>query len=55
MKVNHWMSKALVLGAVFFIAALVVKPVGVSTQFSVLSGIIHSTVDSNIIPQDEER
>lgn len=55
MKANNWIVKAIILGAVFFIAALVVKPVGVSTQFSVLSGIIHSTVEPDIITQDDER
>lgn len=55
MKSNNWMIKAFVLGAVFFIAAFFVKPVGVSTQFSVLSGMIHSTIDPNVIMEDENR
>ena len=55
MKSRNWMLKAFVLGVVFFIAALLVKPVGVSTQFSVLSGIIHSTVRPNIITEDPSR
>lgn len=36
-----WIKKALALGGVFFLAILLVKPIGVSTQFSVLSGIFH--------------
>lgn len=43
------------LGIVFFLAALIVKPIGVSTQFSVASGIVHSTLDQSVIQQDETR
>lgn len=55
MKSKNWIGKALILGTVFFLAALIVKPVGVSTQFSVLSGIIHSTVDPDVIKKDDTR
>lgn len=55
MNSNNWIFKALILGTVFFIAALVIKPVGVSTQFSVLSGIIHNTIDPDVIVEDESR
>src|SRR5690606_14453286 len=43
------------LGIVFFLAAFIVKPIGVSTQFSVASGIVHSTIDQSVIQQDETR
>ena len=43
MNKNNWIKGAVVLGFSFFIAILLVKPIGVSTQFSVLSGIVHST------------
>ena len=45
---------ALMLGVVFFIAALLVKPIGVSTQFSVASGFytVHWT---DVIQIDETR
>ncbi len=49
------MMKAFILGTVFFLAALIVKPVGVSTQFSVLSGIIHKTIDPDVITEDSEK
>lgn len=55
MKKNTWMKGALILGFSFFIAIFLVKPVGVSTQFSVLSGIIHSSIDKNVIVEDSSR
>ena len=55
MKSKNWIGKALILGTVFFLAALIVKPVGVSTQFSVLSGIVHSTIDRDVILEDDTR
>ena len=55
MKKNNWIKGAVVLGFSFFIAILLVKPIGVSTQFSVLSGIVHSTVDSDVIVEDSSR
>ena len=39
-----WIKKGLALGGVFFLAVLLVKPIGVSTHFSVLSGIFHSAL-----------
>ena len=53
MQNNKWMYKAIFLGVVFFLAILLVKPIGVSTQFSVLSGIVHSTVDNTVIEMIE--
>ncbi|HHT66602.1 MAG TPA: YeeE/YedE family protein [Clostridiales bacterium] len=50
-----WLKGALMLGVVFFIAALLVKPIGVSTQFSVASGILHSALDPDVIQIDETR
>lgn len=55
MKQVNWMIKGLILGTVFFMAALIIKPVGVSTQFSVLSGIIHSSINKEVIRVNEER
>ena len=45
MNNNSWIKGAVILGLSFFIAIFLVKPVGVSTQFSVLSGIIQSSID----------
>ncbi|MDD6769354.1 hypothetical protein, partial [Inconstantimicrobium porci] len=55
MKSNNWIIKGLLLGFVFFIAALIVKPIGVSTQFSVVSGIVHRSIVSDIIVSDQSR
>ncbi|WP_343207887.1 YeeE/YedE thiosulfate transporter family protein [Anaerolentibacter hominis] len=52
---QKWMGAAALLGLTFFLAVLLVKPVGVSTQFSVLSGMIHSTVDPSVIAEDAQR
>lgn len=55
MNNNSWIKGAVVLGLSFFIAIFLVKPVGVSTQFSVLSGIIHSSIDKDVITKDPSR
>ncbi|MFQ8705636.1 MAG: YeeE/YedE thiosulfate transporter family protein [Thomasclavelia sp.] len=52
---DSWIKKASVLGIVFFLGILLVKPIGVSTQFSVLSGIFHSALDDSVIVKDENR
>ncbi|EKY28605.1 hypothetical protein [Clostridium celatum] len=52
MKDNSWMKGAIILGLSFFLAIFIVKPVGVSTQFSVLSGIIQSSIEKDIIIPD---
>ena len=51
MTTNSWLKKAILLGAVFFIAVLLIKPVGVSTQFSMLSGLVHSKIDSQVVQE----
>lgn len=50
-----WIIKAIALGSTFFLAVLLVKPIGVSTQFTVLSGIFHSALDETVITENEER
>lgn len=55
MNKNNWLKGALILGLSFFLAIFIVKPIGVSTQFSVLSGIIHSTIDKDVIVEDANR
>lgn len=55
MKKNKWLLGALLLGFSFFISIYLIKPIGVSTQFSVLSGIIHSSIDKDIIKEDSGR
>lgn len=55
MKNNVWIKKGLVLGSVFFLAVLLVKPIGVSTQYSVLAGVFHSALDETVISEDSAR
>lgn len=44
MKKCEWVFQGLLLGFTFFIAAFLMKPIGVSTQFTVLSGRIYAAV-----------
>ena len=55
MRNNKWIKGAMILGLSFFISVLLVKPIGVSTQFSVLSGIVYNAVDKNLITEDSTR
>lgn len=55
MKSKKWFVQAVVLGSVFFLAAFLVKPVGVSTQFNVLGGVIQNVFDSDLVTEDDSR
>ena len=46
---RKWLLKGIFLGSVFFISILLIKPIGISTQFSVASGMIHSAFQDDII------
>lgn len=46
---NRWILKGIVLGSVFFISLLLIKPVGISTQFSVVSGMMQNAFQEDII------
>lgn len=50
----NWKSGGLLLGAVFFLAVLLVKPIGVSTQFVILDGIIADAVNPALVTQTED-
>ena len=52
MKLPNWVKSAILLSLSFFIAVWLVKPVGVSTQFSVLSGIIHTAIDKDALEEN---
>jgi len=54
-KSSSWVFKAVFLGLVFAVSVLVIKPVGVSTQFSMIGGMIHSVVDPSVITEDSSR
>lgn len=53
MSVN-WKTGGLLLGLVFFAAVLLVKPIGVSTQFVILDGIVADAVNPALVTQTEE-
>ena len=49
-----WKTGGLALGLVFFLAVMLVKPIGVSTQFVILDGILWDAVDSGVVTATEE-
>ena len=49
-----WKIGGVLLGGVFFLAVLLVKPIGVSTQFVILDGIIGDVVNSELVTKTEE-
>lgn len=48
MRNLSWLKSGIVLGLVFFLAVLLVKPVGVSTQFSVLGGMLQNAISPTV-------
>jgi len=44
-----WLKGGLLLGLVFLAAVLLVKPIGVSTQFVILDGIVWDMVDPQVV------
>lgn len=50
----NWKIGGVALGLVFFLAVLLVKPIGVSTQFVILDGIAASAVNSELVTQTED-
>lgn len=52
---KQWMKQATLLGIVFFLAVFLVKPVGVSTQFNVVDGILWNAVDNGFIEEDDTK
>ncbi len=55
MRDNKWIKGAIILALSFLITIVLVKPIGVSTQFSVLTGMIHSSIDKDVIVENSER
>ena len=49
-----WKIGGVLLGVVFFAAVLLVKPIGVSTQFVILDGILADAVNADFITQTDE-
>lgn len=52
--VLNWKTGGVLLGFVFFLAVLLVKPIGVSTQFVILDGIIGDAVNTELVTKTEE-
>ncbi|WP_341235531.1 YeeE/YedE thiosulfate transporter family protein [uncultured Sulfitobacter sp.] len=50
----NWKVGGMLLGLVFFAAVLLVKPIGVSTQFVILDAIVADVVSSDFITQTDE-
>ncbi|MEY8842830.1 hypothetical protein AB9K41_27680, partial [Cribrihabitans sp. XS_ASV171] len=50
----NWKAGGLLLGLVFFAAVLLVKPIGVSTQFVILDGILGDAVNSALVTATED-
>jgi uncharacterized membrane protein YedE/YeeE len=50
----NWKTGGVLLGLVFFIAVLLVKPIGVSTQFVVADAMIGDLVNPSLIEQTDE-
>ncbi len=48
-----WKSSGVMLAIIFFITVAVVKPIGVSTQFVILDGILWKSVNPEIVVKDE--
>jgi len=48
-----WLKGGAILGAVFLLAVVLVKPLGVSTQFVIFDGIVWSLFSDDLIQEDE--
>ena len=50
----NWKSGGVLLGLVFFAAVLLVKPIGVSTQFVILDGIVGDALNPGLVTTSDE-
>lgn len=50
----NWKTGGLLLGLVFFAAVLLVKPIGVSTQFVIADGIVADLVNPGFVTQTDD-
>lgn len=49
----HWIRSGLALGICFYLATALIKPIGVSTQFVILDGVVASQIDSSLVVRDD--
>ena len=50
----NWLASGVALGIVFLLAVALVKPIGVSTQFVILDGIIWNMFSNDLVVEDSE-
>ncbi|MEN8198766.1 MAG: YeeE/YedE thiosulfate transporter family protein [Thermodesulfobacteriota bacterium] len=48
----NWLASGIMLGIAFLLCVALVKPIGVSTQFVILDGIIWDAVSSDVVVED---
>ncbi|WP_421903311.1 YeeE/YedE thiosulfate transporter family protein [Maridesulfovibrio sp.] len=48
----NWQTSGIALGIMFLLAVLFVKPIGVSTQFVILDGILWNAVSDQVVVED---
>ncbi|MDQ7050565.1 MAG: hypothetical protein Q9M92_13960 [Enterobacterales bacterium] len=49
----NWLKGGAILGGVFLLAVILVKPLGVSTQFVIFDGIVANLVDNDVAKKDD--
>jgi len=49
-----WLKGGAILGAVFLLAVVLVKPLGVSTQFVIFDGIVWNIFSDDVAKEDEQ-
>lgn len=50
----NWIVSGIAIGVIFLMAVFLVKPIGVSTQFVILDGIVWDAVNDEIVVKDEK-
>ena len=48
-----WKISGLMLGFIFLATIIVVKPIGVSTQFVILNGIVWNSISPDLVKKDD--
>ncbi|PCI65556.1 MAG: hypothetical protein COB38_11040 [Gammaproteobacteria bacterium] len=48
----NWLKSGMVLGTVFLIAVILVKPIGVSTQFVIFDGMVWNLFSEDVVSED---
>lgn len=49
---KNWLLLGAMLGSIFFLAIFLVKPIGISTQFSVISAMGYEKIDSSFVAEN---